>query len=111
MLVYKSIKRDFIRDVNDENIAKMIDAEVYRHLHFHTGKSEYRSWANSMVFMARAVTSSTIPDDAGIAIEYSIPQTSKRVDFIISGYDTDGSAHADVIELVGTVITRRRRAA
>ena len=26
-----------------------------------------------------------IPENSGIAIEYNIPQTSKRVDFIISG--------------------------
>lgn len=99
MLVYKSIKRDFIRDVNDEVIAKIIDDEVYRHLHFHTSKNEYHSWENSMLFMARAINDTSIPDDSGIAIEYNIPQTSKRVDFIISGYDAEGAAHADIVEL------------
>ena len=40
-----------------------------------------------------------IPDNAGVAIEYNIPQTSKRVDFIISGYDDTGSPNAVVVEL------------
>ncbi len=40
-----------------------------------------------------------IPDDAGIAIEYNIPHTSKRVDFIISGYDRDSKPAAVIIEL------------
>ncbi len=30
---------------------------------------------------------SDIPKDAGVAIEYNIPQTSKRVDFLISVMD------------------------
>lgn len=33
---------------------------------------------------------SDIPKDAGVAIEYNIPQTSKRVDFLISGYGLNG---------------------
>ena len=28
-----------------------------------------------------------IPDNCGVAIEYNIPLTSKRIDYIISGYD------------------------
>ncbi|MCR5279027.1 MAG: hypothetical protein K6E19_06260 [Lachnospiraceae bacterium] len=35
-----------------------------------------------------------IPEDAGIAIEYNIPQTAKRVDFMISGYDSNNLGNA-----------------
>lgn len=42
---------------------------------------------------------SNIPNDAGVAIEYNIPQTSKRVDFIVSGYDENNKANAVIIEL------------
>lgn len=34
-----------------------------------------------------------------IAIEYNIPQTSKRIDFIVSGYDDAGLPNAVIIEL------------
>ena len=36
---------------------------------------------------------------AGVAIEYNIPQTSKRVDFLISGYDKKDDANVVLIEL------------
>lgn len=40
-----------------------------------------------------------IPNNAGIAIEYNIPQTGKRVDFIVSGMDDSNLPNAVVIEL------------
>lgn len=40
-----------------------------------------------------------IPCDAGIAIEYNIPQTSKRIDFLISGYDETNQSNVVIIEL------------
>ena len=40
-----------------------------------------------------------LPEGIQIAIEYQIPQTSKRVDFIIAGQDDDSQDHVIVIEL------------
>ena len=40
-----------------------------------------------------------IPDDAGVAIEYRVPLTSKRVDFILSGSDRSDQNAAVIIEL------------
>ena len=42
---------------------------------------------------------SDIPKDAGVAIEYNIPQTSKRVDFLISGYGWNGKGNVVIVEL------------
>ena len=42
---------------------------------------------------------SDIPKDAGVAIEYNIPQTSKRVDFLISGYGLNGKGNVVIVEL------------
>ena len=49
--------------------------------------------------MYNVLNTPTIPDDSGIAIEYRLPYTSKRVDFIISGKNTDNSEHAMIVEL------------
>ena len=40
-----------------------------------------------------------IPEDAGIAIEYNIPRTAMRVDFIITGRDAQEKPNAILIEL------------
>ena len=42
---------------------------------------------------------SNIPSDVGVAIEYNIPQTSKRVDFLISGYNKDNKGNVIIVEL------------
>ncbi|MFN5007280.1 MAG: DNA/RNA helicase domain-containing protein [Ignavibacteria bacterium] len=40
-----------------------------------------------------------IPGDAQISIEFTLPNTSKRIDFIISGQDTDNKDCAVIVEL------------
>lgn len=99
MIVYDGIKSDFIRSIEEGTIASQIEQRVLDKLGRHTGKSEFRSWDNSMQHMYKALIDPSIPDNAGIAIEYNIPQTSKRVDFIISGYDKYHKPNAVIIEL------------
>ncbi len=99
MIVYDGIKSDFIRSIEEGTIASQIEQRVLDKLGRHTGKSEFRSWDNSMQHMYNALIDPSIPDNAGIAIEYNIPQTSKRVDFIISGYDKQQKPNAVIIEL------------
>ena len=48
-------------------------------------ESEVRSWDNSMQYMYRVLSDPEIPNDSGVAIEYRIPYSSKRVDFLITG--------------------------
>ena len=40
-----------------------------------------------------------IPDEAEVAIEYQIPRTSKRVDFMIAGADATDRGNVVVVEL------------
>lgn len=47
--------------------------------------SEVRSWKESLVALAKVLNDDGIPGDCGVAIEYGIPQTAKRIDFILSG--------------------------
>jgi len=52
-----------------------------------------------MVYMNNALIGAGIPADAGVAIEYRIPQTAKRVDFILTGLDQAGRNSAIIVEL------------
>lgn len=65
----------------------------------HTARSEFRSWENSLEYMYKVLNDNEIPQDAGIAIEYNIPQTSKRIDFLISGYNKQDQSNVIIIEL------------
>src|SRR5690606_38291160 len=64
-----------------------------------TGESEIKSWVNSLQYMDRVLQDSEIPNDAGVAIEYHIPQSSKRIDFIITGTNSSDIETAVLIEL------------
>ena len=99
MLVYSGIKTDFMRDVEEDSLAPKIQQTILEKMGRRTPDSEFRSWENSMKNMFIVISDSQIPDDSGIAIEYNIPQTAKRVDFIISGYDKDNHPSIVVIEL------------
>ena len=99
MIVYNDVKRQFVNDVKDNSIAdKILDAIKMRGLNAGHEK-EYSSWQNSMQFMRNIVDDSEIDDEVRICIEYNIPLTSKRVDFIIAGADKAGNENIVIVEL------------
>lgn len=49
--------------------------------------------------MGAVLDDDEIPNDAGVSIEYSIPQTSKRIDFILTGQDHERNDQVVIIEL------------
>lgn len=99
MLVYTSTKQWFLDDVMTNDIDNIIDQSVQEKLNRRTWKSEKLSWKNSLMFMNNILNDNDIPSDCWIAIEYQIPQTSNRVDFIISWKDQDGSDQVIIVEL------------
>ena len=99
MLVYSGTKSDFLSSVEGDTIALEIEKTLYQKMNRHTAKNEFRSWENSLEYMYKVLNDTQIPTTAGIAIEYNIPQTSKRVDFLISGYDSEKTGNVVIIEL------------
>jgi DUF2075 family protein len=99
MLVYEGIKNEFLESVVNDTIAFQIEKNILKKLNRYTSKSEFISWENSMQYMYKVLNDKEIPENSGICIEYNIPQTSKRVDFIISGLSENNINKAIVIEL------------
>ena len=99
MLIYEGTKDNFLSSVEQDTIAVEIENNIYERMHRYTAKNEFRAWENSMEYMYKVLNDQDIPSDAGIAIEYNIPQTSKRVDFLISGYGNREDANVVLIEL------------
>ena len=99
MIVYNATKKEFNNDVilnliSDKILMKLKEANI------HGGEdAEYRSWQNSLGFMRNVLDDSSISDDVRIAIEYQIPRTSKRVDFIIAGADLNNRDNVIIVEL------------
>ncbi|MGM9773717.1 MAG: DNA/RNA helicase domain-containing protein [Candidatus Egerieousia sp.] len=99
MIVYHASKKRFLEDVVNNTIADDIDNAFKAHLGRTTSPNEKLSWKNSMLPMYIVVNESQIPDDSTIAIEYQIPLTSKRIDFIISGLDDYKRPNIIIVEL------------
>lgn len=99
MIVYDGIKSEFLNSVTNGTIAEEVRQRIFEKMGRTTPKSEFDSWKNSLTRMYLVLSDTSIPDHAGIAIEYNVPQTSKRVDFIVSGYDADNQSNAVIIEL------------
>ena len=99
MIVYNNTKSQFVSDVKNGDIEDKIKTCI-RRKGLNAGQDkEYASWHNSMQFMRNIVDDQEIDDNVKIAIEYNIPLTSKRVDFIISGSDAKGNDNVVIVEL------------
>lgn len=99
MIVYSGIKREFLTAVEQDSIAAEIEENIYNKMHRRTAQNEFRSWENSLEYMYKVLNDTEIPDNSGVAIEYNIPNTSKRVDFILSGYGEQRDPNVVIIEL------------
>ncbi len=99
MLIYSGVKSQFDKDVRSGMIAPKIEREFLERGLSHNNAAEFVSWENSMKHMLAVLDSPDFSDDIQVAIEYQIPLTSKRVDFIIAGSDADGEDHVIIVEL------------
>ncbi|MYD43908.1 MAG: DUF2075 domain-containing protein [Gammaproteobacteria bacterium] len=99
MIVYSATRADFNQHVITNQIDERINHAYFKRLGRHAPASEQRSWRNSLQYMNNALTQAHTPDDAGIAIEYQIPLTSKRIDFFVSGVDEHDRESLVIVEL------------
>lgn len=99
MIIYQSTKGGFLDDVLSNDIQERISNELLTKTGKRVAESEIRSWKESMRFMGAILKDRGIPEDAGVAIEYHIPQSSKRIDFILTGRNEDETDQAILIEL------------
>lgn len=60
---------------------------LLKHGNLNFRKQEILSWENSLQRMSNVMRDKDIPEEATVAIEFKIPNTFKRVDFIIAGND------------------------
>lgn len=99
MLVYESIKSNFVNDVDLNQITDKILNKFKEVFHRSTSESEINSWRESMLRMRGVLADKDIPDTTGVAIEFNIPHTSKRIDFLLSGFDKNKNNSIIIIEL------------
>jgi DUF2075 family protein len=99
VIVYTNTIKNFNHDVDDGIIAEKVKYELEKRNIINNNLSEFKSWDSSLMYMKNVLNDDDINQDLHIAIEYQIPATSKRVDFIVSGKDDNHQNHVVIIEL------------
>ena len=99
MIVYSGNIRQFNLDVDNRVIADRIKEELEKIGINHNNPSEYNAWDQSLLHMKNVLSDPDFHLDTKVAIEYKLPTTSKRVDFLISGKDDNDLSKVIVIEL------------
>jgi DUF2075 family protein len=99
MIVYQSTKSVFLENVLSGEIEQIILRKFNEKLHRSTSPKEIEAWRNSLMYMDKVLSDTEIPENTGVTIECQIPQTAKRIDFIITGEDEVRKPHVIIIEL------------
>ena len=117
MIVYHANKGKFLDDHDNRDIENVIATKYLQRTGRYAPEAEYRSWKNSLGEMAKVLRDPDIPEDVGVGVEFGIPQTSKRIDFLLSGRNDDGQnliiielkqwSEAKLTEKDGLIIARR----
>jgi uncharacterized protein len=99
VIIYQASKSQFLHHALRDDIEDVVSRQ-YRSATGHgVGPSEMQSWKRSLLEMAKVLGDDEIPDDAGVAIEYQLPQSSKRIDFVITGEDASARTKVIIVEL------------
>lgn len=100
MIVYQGLIKDFHQDVINGIIADRIEDGFKKHGYSHNNPAEHRAFVNSLPQLDGVFDSSFgVNQDLTVAIEFQIPLTAKRIDFIICGKDDKDNKNAVIIEL------------
>lgn len=94
-IIYSKTKKEFMNDVFSNSIESFFIRETGPMF----GSSQMSAIRNSMNYMDRIMRDPEIPEDAGVAIEYKIPSSSRRIDFLITGKDQNKNPSVILIEL------------
>ena len=99
MIIYQSTKDGFLNDAFGQDIESVVLGAYQARTGHRVAKSEIRAWKESLLAMAKVLRHESIPDDCGVAIEYVIPQTAKRIDLLLSGIDEQNRSKLIIVEL------------
>jgi hypothetical protein len=99
VIVYRATKSKFLDDALSRDIEQVVSEAYRERTGSGVGPGEFRAWRESLLQMVKVLNDEGIPANSGVAIEYKIPQTNKRVDFIVTGLDETKKSKAIIVEL------------
>ncbi len=99
MIIYAATKEEFRADIVRNQIEDKISLLFQVKLGRRVAQGEFRAWQNSLIYMNNVIDDKEIPNDSLVALEYKIPQTNKRIDFMIAGKNAANKDSLVIVEL------------
>lgn len=88
----------FIEDTVRNQIARKLSDAFFQYYGYPPAKSEVAAWGNSLRAMAQVVQYAML-NDHGVIVEYELPSSSRRLDFMICGRGASECDEAVIVEL------------
>lgn len=99
MIIYQATKHQFLHHALRDDIEDVMERQFRAVTGHGVGPPEIQAWKHSLLEMAKVLQDEEIPGDVGVAVEYQLPQSSKRIDFVIAGEDDDACTKVIIVEL------------
>jgi len=98
MRLYSGSSLQFLDDTVHNRIADKLKDSFFQYFRYNPSPNEVQSWRNSLRAISQVIDYTKLHDH-GVILEYQLPQTSKRLDCLIAGYDAAGKQQAVIVEL------------
>lgn len=98
MRLYAGMSTEFVNDTTHNRIAEKLTEAFVRYYRYRPSPSEIGSWRNSLRAMSLIVTDAEL-NDHGVMLEYQLPMSSRRLDFLVCAKDRKGRDQAVIVEL------------
>jgi len=98
MRLYAGMSTEFVSDTTHNRIAEKLTDAFLHYYRYRPSPSEIGSWRNSLRAMSLIVTDAQL-DDHGVMLEYQLPMSSRRLDFLVCAKDRKRRDQAVIVEL------------
>jgi uncharacterized protein len=99
VIIYQADKRGFLHHALYDDIEQVLLQQMRGVAGQGVAQPQMAAWKHSLMEMAKVLHDDEIPNDVGVAIEYQLPQSGKRIDFLITGQDALRQPKVVIVEL------------
>src|SRR5258705_1388621 len=98
MRLYSGTTKSLIEDSTYNRIATKLKDAFFLEFWYQLAAAEVNSWNNSLRAVSQVFQTASLLDH-GVLLELQLPLTSKRLDCLVTGYDSKKAPNAVIIEL------------
>ena len=98
MRLYSGSSKQFVADTARNQISEKLKESFFSHYRYRPSPAEVNSWRASLSAMAHVFQLAELMDH-GVALEYQLPLTSRRLDCLVCGRDGKQQDNAVIVEL------------